>query len=112
MTEIQPSDFILSLPKAELHLHLEGAIEPETVIELAANHGRALDRNEVERMYHYTDFAGFLMAFRGITEHLITPEDYELITYRLMQRLARENVLHAEVYISVGVCHLWKRDFD
>lgn len=110
--EIKPSEFIVSLPKAELHLHLEGAIKPETVVELAVNHGQALDRAEVERMFHYTDFAGFLMAFRGITQHLITPEDYELITYRLMQRLASENVVHAEVYISIGVCHLWGRDFD
>ncbi len=107
-----PSQFIRSLPKAELHLHLEGSIEPETVVELAANHGQALDRVEAEKMFHYTDFAGFLLCFRAITLHMITPEDYELITYRLMQRLARENVLHAEVYVSVGVCHLWERDFD
>jgi aminodeoxyfutalosine deaminase len=109
--EINPSDFILALPKAELHLHLEGAIEPETVVELAANHGRTLDRAEVERMFHYTDFTGFLLCFRAITEHLVTPEDYELITYRLIERLARENVLHAEVYIAIGTCLYWGRDF-
>lgn len=110
--ETRPSEFILSLPKAELHLHLEGAIEPETVVELAANHGRILDRAEVQRMFHYTDFTGFLLCFRAITEHLATPEDYELITCRLMERLARENVLHAEVYIAVGTCHYWGRNFD
>ncbi len=109
--DTQPSDFILALPKAELHLHLEGAIEPETVVELAANHGRLLDRAEVERMFHYTDFTGFLLCFRAITEHLVTPDDYELITYRLMERLARENVLHAEVYIAVGTCLYWGRTF-
>ena len=52
------------------------------------------------------------MAFKNVTEHLRTAEDYELITYRLMQRLKEENVLHAEVYVSVGVCLWRKQDFD
>jgi adenosine deaminase/aminodeoxyfutalosine deaminase len=51
------------------------------------------------------------MAFKAVTERLQTAEDYELITYRLMERLRAENVLHAEVYVSVGVC-LWSgQDF-
>ncbi len=48
------------------------------------------------------------MAFKTLTEDLQTPEDYELITYRLMEQLKSENVLHAEVYVSVGVC-LWRK---
>jgi adenosine deaminase/aminodeoxyfutalosine deaminase len=107
----QPSAFILGLPKAELHLHLEGAIAPETVIELARNHGRKLALEDVRKLYHYTDFTGFLLCFRDVTKDLSTPEDYELITYRLLQQLAAENVKHAEVYVSVGVCIAWKRDF-
>jgi aminodeoxyfutalosine deaminase len=110
--EFGPSEFIRALPKAELHLHLEGAIEPDTVVELAANHGRQLDPAEVGKMFQYSDFTGFLLCFRAITEHLRSPDDYELITYRLMQRLAAENVLHAEVMVSVGVCHYWRRNFD
>jgi adenosine deaminase/aminodeoxyfutalosine deaminase len=52
------------------------------------------------------------MAFKEVTEQLRTADDYELITYRLMQRLKAENVLHAEVYVSVGVCLWRKQDFD
>ncbi len=52
------------------------------------------------------------MAFKAITEDLRTADDYELITYRLMEKLKAENVLHAEVYVSVGVCLLRKLDFD
>jgi aminodeoxyfutalosine deaminase len=111
-TNGEPSAFILGLPKAELHLHLEGAIEPETVLELARNHGQELDPAELSKMYQYTDFTGFLLCFRAITQHLQTPEDYELITYRLMEQLSKDNVLHAEVYVSVGVCLLWGRDWD
>lgn len=108
----QPSEYILLLPKAELHLHLEGAIEPETVLELARNHGQELDPEELRKLYHYTDFTGFLLCFREITKHLQTPEDYELITYRLMERLNKDNVLHAEVYVAVGVILYWKRDWE
>jgi adenosine deaminase/aminodeoxyfutalosine deaminase len=111
-TPNRPSAFIQALPKAELHLHLEGAIDPATLTELARNRGQELDPAMAREWYDYTDFAGFLLCFRAITKYLVTPEDYELITYRLMQRLAAENVLHAEVYVSVGACLLWKRDFD
>ena len=52
------------------------------------------------------------MAFKAVTEDLQTPDDYELITYRMMERLKAENVLHAEVYVSVGVCLWRKQDFD
>lgn len=107
----RPSAFILSLPKAELHLHLEGAIDPATLLELRKQHGKDSTVDEVAHFYEYKDFAGFLMAFKEITEDLQTAADYELITYRLMEKLKTENVLHAEVYVSVGV-NLWrKQDF-
>jgi adenosine deaminase/aminodeoxyfutalosine deaminase len=124
-----PSKYILSLPKAELHLHLEGSVDAATLSELSRRHnkpippennsygespdsGRVLSEQDVRRLYQYRDFNGFMMAFKAVTERLRTPEDYELITYRLMQRLASENVLHAEVYLSVGVV-LWRGfDFD
>jgi aminodeoxyfutalosine deaminase len=108
-----PSPFILSLPKADLHLHLEGSVEPATLVELRQRYGMAgASLAEVEPVYEYHDFNGFLMVFKAITEHLQKPEDWELITYRLMQRLRSENVLHTEVYVSVGVCHWQGKDFD
>jgi aminodeoxyfutalosine deaminase len=110
---VPPGPFVLSLPKAELHLHLEGSVEPATLLELRQRHGMpGAELGEVERLYEYHDFNAFLMAFKAITEHLRTPEDWELITYRLMQQLRAENVLHAEVYVSVGVCHWQGKDFD
>jgi aminodeoxyfutalosine deaminase len=105
--------FLVSLPKAELHMHLEGSIEPPTLLELMQRNGiHGASAAGVEQIYNYSDFAGFLLAFKNVTEHLRTPDDYELITYRLMERLKSENVLHAEVYVSVGV-NLWrKQDFS
>src|SRR5277367_6786183 len=108
----EPSRFIVALPKAELHLHLEGSIEPSTLLELRQRHSMdGASLAEVEQLYNYKDFAGFLAAFKDVTGHLRTPKDYELITYRLMEQLKSQNVLHAEVIVSVGVC-LWRaQDF-
>ncbi len=108
----EPSSFLLALPKAELHLHLEGSIEPSTLLELRQRHGmEGATLAEVEQLYNFANFAGFLVAFKDVTAHLRTPEDYELIVYRLMERLKAQNVLHAEVTISVGVCLWRKQDF-
>src|SRR6266567_427729 len=103
---------IRALPKAELHLHLEGSVTPATLVELRKRHGVESKLADAEALYHYKDFLGFLMAFKTITEDLQTPEDYELIAYRMMEQLKAENVLHAEVYVSVGVCLWRKQDFD
>src|SRR5450755_4413265 len=108
----EPSSFILALPKAELHLHLEGSIQPSTLLELRQRHNmEGASLAEVEQFYNYKDFKGFLSAFKDVTGHLRTPEDYELITYRLMERLKAQNILHAEVIVSVGVCLWRKQDF-
>jgi adenosine deaminase/aminodeoxyfutalosine deaminase len=106
-----PSAFIRQLPKAELHLHLEGAVEPATLVELRRRHGENTTLAETEALYRYHDFSSFLMAFKAVSAHLRGPEDYELVTYRLMQQLKEENVLHAEVYVAVGVCLFRKQDF-
>jgi aminodeoxyfutalosine deaminase len=108
----QPSSFIVTLPKAELHLHLEGAIDPGTLLELRQRHGKSSSLSEIEQLYSYPDFTGFLMAFKAVTEDLQTAGDYELITYRMMERLKAQHVLHAEVYVSVGVCLWRKQDFE
>jgi aminodeoxyfutalosine deaminase len=108
----EPSSFIRTLPKAELHLHLEGSIEPLTLLELRQRHAmEGASLAEIEQLYNYTDFKGFLAAFKDVTGHLRTPEDYELITYRLMERLKSQNVRHTEVIVSVGVCLWRKQDF-
>lgn len=119
--------FIQSLPKAELHLHLEGSVDPATLAELSrryntplptanerydvAGSGDLLTDEDVRRLYSYNDFNGFLLAFKSVTERLRTPEDYELVTYRLMQKLRQQNVVHAEVYVSAGVVRWRGQDF-
>jgi aminodeoxyfutalosine deaminase len=105
-------DFIKRLPKAELHLHLEGTILPSTLVELSARHdGTPLTLAEAEAIYRFDDFTSFIECFKAVTRRLISPEDYELVAWRMMERLSAQGVVHAEVYISVGVIYMW-RNFD
>lgn len=102
--------WIRCLPKAELHLHLEGTIMPETLVELSRrNDAEPLTLEAARALYCYEDFTGFLMAFKAITEQLRTADAYELITYRMMEALAAQGVVHAEVYVSVGVVYYWRK---
>lgn len=96
-------DFIRSLQKAELHVHLEGSITPETVCELEPS----LDPAEVREHYRYSDFLGFLDAYKWVNHFLRAPEDYALITRRLGESLAAQGVIYAEVNVSTGVM-LWR----
>ncbi len=109
MTDIEA--FIRRLPKAELHLHLEGAILPATLVELSARHdAQPLTLAEAEALYRFTDFTGFLDAFRAVSKQLIGPEDYELAAWRMIEHLAEQGVVHAEVFVAVGVIFLWRKD--
>ncbi len=105
-------DFIRRLPKAELHLHLEGTILPVTLVELSARHDtRPLTQAQAEALYQFTDFTEFIESFKAVTRRLKDPKDYELVAWRMMQHLAAQGVVHAEVFISVGVIYMW-RNFD
>src|ERR1700728_2433304 len=110
MTDVQA--FIRRLPKAELHLHLEGTILPSTLVELSKRHDAVpMTLRQAKNLYRFDDFTSFIESFKAVTRRLIDPEDYELVAWRMMQQLAKQGVVHAEVYISVGVIYMW-RNFD
>jgi adenosine deaminase/aminodeoxyfutalosine deaminase len=110
VTEIQ--DFIRRLPKAELHLHLEGTIAPATLVELSARHDAVpLTHHDAEALYRFSDFTEFIESFKAVTRRLRDPEDYEIVAWHMMEQLAAQGVVHAEVFISVGVIYMW-RNFD
>ena len=86
-------------PLAELHLHLEGSLEPETLGQIDASVTPA----EVRERYQFTDFAGFLNAYKWVVRKLNQPADYALAARALRERLAAQGVTHFELNLSVGV---------
>jgi aminodeoxyfutalosine deaminase len=110
MTPPVLSSRIASLPKAELHLHLEGSIHPATVCALTARHGLTLTETEVRQRYAYRDFPEFIEAFKWVTSFLRGPQDYGLIARHLAEHLLTQSVAYAEITLSVGVMLLRKQE--
>jgi aminodeoxyfutalosine deaminase len=98
------------LPKAELHLHMEGAIEPATAVALAARYGDAITEPEVAARYATPDFSAFIEAYKWVTSYLRAPADYALVATRMADQLLAHNVVYAEVTLSVGVMLLRNQD--
>ena len=90
-----------ALPKAELHLHLEGAVQEGLLCRLSrASTGR---HAAIRRLYQFTGFGGFVRAYAGICGLLRRPEHWREVVVELGRRLRRERVLHAEVFFSAAV---------
>jgi len=102
MTRMQ--GLIQDFAKAELHVHLEGSVEPATLAELDPS----LTAKAIQALYCYSSFLGFLESYEKVVRRLRKPEDFALITRRLLKRLHAENVLYAEINLSVGVM-LWRK---
>ena len=102
------------IPKTELHLHLEGAVSPQVVAELAARHSTelaGLTAAEVrERLLGYEDFQGFLDSYELVCRHLVEPSDYQLALRGLVEEFERQNVLYAEVIYTPSIAWHFQRD--
>ena len=91
------------LPTAELHLHLEGTLEPELAFSLAARNGTRLryaDLDELRRAYAFRDLQSFLDLYYELTAVLQTPEDFAELADAYFARAAAQGVRHAEVFVD------------
>jgi aminodeoxyfutalosine deaminase len=91
------------MARSELHVHLEGTVDRETLALLDPS----LRRDVVDDVWAFTDFAGFLSCFKFIAQRLRGPEDYALITRRMIEAMARQDIGYAEVTLGAGVV-LWR----
>ncbi|MEE1753428.1 adenosine deaminase [Streptomyces sp. SP18CS02] len=92
-----------SLPKAELHLHIEGTLEPELAFALAARNGVELpyaDTEELRRAYLFSDLQSFLDLYYGLMAVLHTEDDFEELADAYLARAASQGVRHAEIFFD------------
>ena len=98
--------FIRGLPKAELHLHIEGTLEPELAFDLAQKNGIVLPYASVEQLrqaYQFTNLQSFLDLYYAATDVLRGPEDFELLTSAYLQRAHEQGVVHVELFFDPQV---------
>lgn len=95
--------YVKAVPKAELHVHLEGAIQPATLLTLAERNGVELPVRSVEEMqrwFTFRDFLHFVEIYFAISRCLKTADDYELIAYEFGANMARQHMRYAEITFS------------
>ncbi len=105
MTSIDPAfaTFLVGLPKAELHVHIEGTLEPETIFRLAARNGVALAYESVEALraaYAFTDLQSFLDIYYAGASVLLTAEDFADMGRAYLARAAADGVIRAEIFFD------------
>lgn len=97
------TEFIQRMPKVELHVHLEGAIEPATLLRLAEQNGVTLPADSVDGLrswYQFTDFAHFVDVYLAIQNCLRSADDFSTIVYELGQDMARQAIRYREVTVT------------
>jgi adenosine deaminase len=103
MTDTNNVAFVRALPKAELHLHLEGTLEPEMVFDLAAKHGISLPYSDVAALrnaYNFSNLQSFLDIYYQGVQVLMDADDFFQLTYAYLQRAHADGVIHAEIFFD------------
>jgi len=98
-----PETFLREIPKAELHIHIEGSLEPELMFEIAERNGvvlRYASVEEVRRAYDFSDLQSFLDVYYEATQVLLYEQDFYDLTRAYLQKVASQNVRHAEIFFD------------
>ena len=108
-----PASYLRSLPKAELHLHLEGSVTPSVLLELSKKYETeysALDEEELKaKLFRYEDFYSFLETYRIVCEHLREPIDYVKVLDGLSEYFTQENIRYAEIIYTPSIPWKYER---
>jgi adenosine deaminase len=103
MTDPDTAELIRRLPKAELHLHIEGTLEPELLITLAARNGVSLPYTEVaavRRAYVFDDLQSFLDIYYAGCAVLVAETDFYELTAAYLERAHAQGVVHTEIFFD------------
>jgi adenosine deaminase len=98
-----PKTFIQGIPKAELHIHIEGSLEPELMFEIGERNGVSLPYSSVEearRAYNFSDLQSFLDIYYQSMEVLLHEQDFYDLTWAYLQKVSSQNVRHAEIFFD------------
>lgn len=97
--------FLHRMPKVELHVHLEGAMRPSTLLALAGKHGVDLPASDVEdlrRWFRFRDFEHFVEIYLTCSKVLREPEDFHRLTLDFLEKQAEQNVVYSEVHFTIS----------
>jgi adenosine deaminase len=97
------TEFIRGLPKAELHVHIEGTLEPELAFQLAAKHRVRLSYatvDDLRRAYRFSDLQSFLDIYYAGTDVLRDEEDFHLLTQAYLGKAHSQGVVHVEIFFD------------
>jgi adenosine deaminase len=106
----ETSLFLRRIPKAELHLHLEGMLQPHRVKSLAKKYSVSLEDDELASRYNLRGFSQFLELFKWATSFLREPDDYAQLAQDAATALQQQCVVYAEITLSIGVMLLRKQN--
>lgn len=105
------ADYIKAIPKAELHVHLEGAVQPELLLTLAKRHNIELPASDVEgvrKWYTFRDFPHFVEIYVKISQCMQTPEDIETVARAFIDGQAAQNIRYTEATYT-AYTHYWQK---
>jgi len=97
------AEFIRGLPKAELHVHIEGTLEPELAFQLAAKHGVRLPHatvDDLRRAYQFSNLQSFLDIYYEGAAVLRDADDFHALTQRYLRKAHAQGVVHAEIFFD------------
>ena len=110
ISDTQIKNFLRKLPKAEIHLHLEGMLQPHRVKSLAKKYSLSLEDDELASRYNLRGFSQFLELFKWATSFLREPDDYAQLAQDAATALRQQCVAYAEITLSIGVMLLRKQN--
>lgn len=107
VTSVSPelTDRLRAMPKAEIHVHVEGATDAQTFYQMAQRNRVDLPTNSLDEwksFFEFRDFPHFIQIYTAAVQCLQTPEDYALMIERFYQRQSEENILYTEAFLSAS----------